>query len=330
MATKGATNPTLTDVVKSLDPDGGTAAVIELLNEQNDLWEEATVFEGNLETGHRSTQRGGLPSLTWRKLNKGVPNSKSRRVQIDDAAGMLEGYAEVDKKLANLGGDVAAFRASEDKAFVEAMNQEVVSTFIYGDTDTDPEKFLGISPRFDSLSAQNADNIIDANSGSGSDKTSIYLVGWSPETVGFFYPKGSKGGMMHEDLGQVTLQDASGNNYEGYRSHYEWDIGLAVMDWRYIVAIRNIDTSDLTKNAASGADLVDLMIQALEQIHSLTGVRPAFYVNKTIRGFLRRQIRNSSNVNLSIGEVAGKRALMFDEVPVRRLDGLLSTESQIT
>jgi hypothetical protein len=313
MATIGDGNPTLSDV----------------LAERNELWEEATVIEGNLETGHRSTQRGGLPSLAWRKLNKGVTPSKSSRVQIDDDAGMLEGYAEVDKKLANLGGNVAAFRASEDKAFIEAMNQEVVDTFVYGDTDTDPEKFLGISPRFDDLSAANADNVIDM-SGSGSNNTSIYLIGWSPETVTFFYPKGAQGGLKHEDLGQVTLEDSAGRKYEGYRSHYEWDLGMSVMDWRYVVAIRNIDVSDLTKDAASGADLIDALIQALELIHSLSGVRPAFYVSRTIRSFLRRQIRNSTNVNLSIGEVAGKRAVMFDEVPVRRLDALLGTESQIT
>ena len=36
---------------------------------------------------------------------------------------MLETYAEVDKSLADLNGNTAEFRLSEDRAFIEAMNQ---------------------------------------------------------------------------------------------------------------------------------------------------------------------------------------------------------------
>ena len=53
---------TLTDFAKSIDPDGRLAAVIELLNQNNQCLQDILWKEGNLPTGHRTTVRTGLPS----------------------------------------------------------------------------------------------------------------------------------------------------------------------------------------------------------------------------------------------------------------------------
>jgi hypothetical protein len=151
MATIGNTYPTLADLLKRSDPDNSVAAIIELLAETNPILEDALTMEGNLPTGHRTTVRTGLPTGTWRKLYSGVPVEKSTTVQVDDTTGMLESYAQVDKSLADLNGNTSAFRLSESRAFLEGMNQTFASTFIYGDTDLDPEKFMGLAPRFDTL-----------------------------------------------------------------------------------------------------------------------------------------------------------------------------------
>src|SRR3546814_5551391 len=84
--------------------------------------------EGNLTTGHRATIRTGLPTATWRKLNAGIPTSKSRTNQVDATCGMLEARGAVDKELARLNGNTASFRASENIAFLEAMNETMAET----------------------------------------------------------------------------------------------------------------------------------------------------------------------------------------------------------
>lgn len=330
MATIGNLNPTLTDLAKRLDPEGKIDVIVELLKEQNEVIEDATWLEGNSTTGHKTTVRTGLPSVTWRQLNYGVKNSKSRTAQVVDTPGMLEAYAEVDKSLADLNGNTSEFRMSEDRAFIESMNQEYVRTLFYGNSSLEPEKFMGLSPRYNSKSAESGKNIIDAG-GSGSDLTSIWLVVWSPNTIFNFYPKGSQAGLHMEDKGQETLTDADGGKFEGYRTHYKWDCGLTVRDWRYAVRIANIPTASLTKDgSASGTDLVDLMSEALERVENITAGRAVFYMNRTVRSFLRRQVKNAKNVQISMDEVAGKRVMFFDEVPVRRTDALLSTEAQVT
>ena len=330
MATLSTTNPTLADVAKRQDPDGKIDTIVELLAETNEVLDDMTFLEGNLPTGHRTTVRSGLPSSTWRKLNYGVQPSKSTTVQITDTAGMLEAYAEVDKALADLNGNTASFRLSEDRAFLESMNQTMASTLFYGDTGTDPEKFMGLAPRYSSLSAESGDNII-VGGGSGSDNTSIWLVCWGPNTCHGIYPKGSQAGLKHQDLGEVTLEDAASGKYQGYRTHYKWDIGMSLRDWRYVVRIPNIDVSELTKDASgSSAELVDLMVQAVEKLPNVNLGRCVFYGNRTISSILRRQITNTSNVRLSMDEVAGKRVMSFDGIPFRRNDAILNTEAAVS
>ena len=330
MAVLSTTNPTLADVAKRYDADGKIDTIVELLSETNEVLDDMTFLEGNLPTGHKTTVRSGLPSSTWRKLNYGVQPSKSTTVQITDTAGMLEAYAEVDKALADLNGNTASFRLSEDRAFLESMNQTMASTLFYGDTGTDPEKFMGLGPRYNSLSAESGDNII-VGGGSGSDNTSIWLVCWGPNTCHGIYPKGSQAGLNHQDLGEVTLEDAANGKYQGYRTHYKWDIGMSLRDWRYVVRIPNIDVSDLTKDASgSSAALVDLMVQAVEKLPNVNLGRCVFYGNRTISSILRRQITNTSNVRLSMDEVAGKRVMSFDGIPFRRNDAILNTEATIS
>lgn len=329
MATLSTLNPTLADLANRMDPNGKIdPQIVEILTQSNEVLDDMSFIEANGTTDHKTTIRSGLPAGTWRKLNYGVMPEKSKTVQVKDSMGMLESFAEVDKALAELNGNSAAWRLSEDYAFIEGMNKTMASTLFYGDTDTDPEKFMGLAPRYDSTAAANGSNIIKAG-GSGADNTSVWLVVWGPNTVHGIYPKGSQAGLKSEDLGEDVLTDAAGGRYRGLRTHYRWDMGLTLRDWRYVVRIANIDVSDLTKNAASGADLIDLMIQALEIIPNLGMGRPVFYCSRTVRSFLRRQILNKSNVNLTFDDVAGKKVVMFDGVPVRKTDALLETEAAI-
>lgn len=329
MSTLGTTKLTLADYAKRLGAGGKIDKIVEILNKTNEVLDDQVWVEGNLPTGHKTTVRSGLPSVAWRLLNYGVQPSKSTTVQVTDECGMLEAYAQVDKDLADLNGNTAEFRLSEDMAFIESMNQEYVSTLFYGDTSLTPNKFLGLAPRYSSTSADNGKNIISA--GGSSARTSIWLVVWDPTTIHGIFPKGKLTGLQSKDLGEQTLLDSNSGMYQGYRNHYKWDCGLTVRDWRYAVRIANVDTSALTKNAASGADLIDLMSQALEKIPSLSRGRAVFYCAPIVRSYLRRQIANKvASSTLTMDQVAGKSVVSFAEVPVRRVDALSISETAVS
>lgn len=329
MATLSTTSPTLADLAARMTADGSIDQnIIEILAQTNEILDDAAWIEANGFTEHKTTVRSGMPSGTWRKLNYGVQPSKSTTVTVKDSMGMLEDYAKIDKSLADLNGNSAAWRMSEEKGFIAGLSKTLAQTIFYGDSSLNPERFMGLAPRFSSLAAENGENILDAG-GTGSDNTSVWIIVWDQNAAHMIYPKGSAVGLQTRDLGEATLVDAAGGEYQGYRTHYKWDAGMTVRDWTKVVRIANIDVSDLTKNAASGADLIDLLVRGLEQLNTDGTGRVAIYCNRTVRSFLRRQIGNKANVNLSMAEVGGKRVVSFDEVPVRRVDAILNTEARV-
>lgn len=323
---------TLLDWAKRIDPDGAIPDIVELLEQTNEMLPDMLWRPGNLPTGHRTTVRTGLPSVFWRLLNAGVQPSKSTTAQVDEQTGMLEAWSEVDVDLALLNGNVSAFRLSEAKAFMEAMNQEMQSTILYGNAGLDPEEFNGLSVRYSDSTAANGTNIIDAGGASGqTDLTSIWLVAWGEETVMGIFPKGSQAGLVHKDYGEVTVEvtaGVAGSRMRAFQERYQWKGGICVKDWRYAIRIANIDVSVLATSAA--VDLIDLMEEAEEKIPNRLGKR-AFYMNRTVRRFLRRQAREdvTSGGGLTFENFAGRRTLMFGETPIRTVDALLNGEAAV-
>ncbi len=338
MATIGGSVLTLTDWAKRLAPDGTVPPVVELLNQSNPILEDMLWAEGNLPTGHRTTVRSGLPSTTWRKLNYGVQPSKSTTVTVDDSCGMLEAFAQADKDLVELNGNSAAFRASESSAFIESMNQTMASTLFYGDVEQNPERFMGLAPRYSTISgATNGQNIINAGTVTGGDGTSIWLVGWGENTIHGIFPKGSMAGLQHEDLGLDTVTDAAGGKYRAYLDRYQWKCGLTVRDWRYAVRIANIDVSALIADTAgTSVKLVEYMSRAIDRIPNFGMCRPVFYMTRTAFSILRVQAMNKSVNALSIEQGldqfgnAVRGELSFQGIPIRKVDAMLSTEAQIS
>lgn len=339
MATLSTSALTLADWAKRIDPDGKVPTIAELLSQSNEILEDCVFMEGNLPTGHRSVIRTGLPTVYWRAINQGIPTSKSTTAQVDEACGMLEAYSEVDKDLAELNGNTGQFRLSEDTAFLEAMNQTQAQTLFYGNPGTDAKQFLGLATRYSSTSAGNGQNILSAG-GAGSDNTSIYLVVWGENTVFCPFPKGSKAGLNHEDLGLNTVWDSAGARYQAYRTHYQWKNGLVVKDWRYVVRIANIDVSDLmaqtgTQAATAATAIIKLMARALYRIPNMAMGRAAFYMNRTVHSGLALAAMDKSQYVLKIEQGLSQFGtpnsyLSFLGVPLRRVDQLLNTEAAVS
>lgn len=333
MATLPVTRPTLLDLSKRTDPDGNIAEIVELLAQELPILQDMTFEEGNLPTGHRTTVRTGIPTPTWRKINGGVQPTKSTTAQITANTGMMEAYAEVDKALADLNGNTASWRMSEEWGHVEGMRQEMERTIFYGNEGTQPEAFTGLTPFYSDRTAESGENIISANDATTpTDNQSIWLVGWSTNTVHGIIPKGSNAGLQITDKGQVTIEnaDGAGGRMEGYRTHYRWDAGLVIRDWRYVVRIANISKAAMTVDAATGPNLPNLMFEALERIQSLGGVTPVFYMSRQVLTKVRQQSANAvKNSTLVIANVGGVMIADFNGVPIKRADALKADEAYV-
>lgn len=331
MAVLGSNVATLADIAKRMDPDGKVANIVELLAQTNEMLPDMLWKEGNLPTGERTTVRTGLPTVAWRLLNQGVQPSKSTTAQIDESCGMLEAWSEVDVELAKLNGNTAAFRLSEGLAFIEAMNQEMQSTLIYGNSSTAPEEFNGLAVRYSSLSAANGQNIV-SGSGAGADNSSIYLISWGANSIHGIYPKGSQAGLEHFDHGEVTVETSAGiagTRMRAFQDQWTWKCGVALRDWRHVVRIANIDISALVAKS-SAADLIELMIKSIHRLPNRMG-KPVFYMNRTVFQMLDIQRRDDviSGGGLVYSDVDGKVVPTFRGIPIRIVDALLETEAAV-
>lgn len=328
MATLNAGRLTLLDHAKRLDPNGSIATVVELLQQDNAILQDAHVQEGNLPTGHRFTSRTALPSVAYRMFNQGIKPSKSRTAQIDEACAILNTRSEVDVDLCELNGNQASFRASEEAAFLQALNNEVENGMFYNSTAVNPERFQGLAPRLNSTSDPwGGSQIIKADQGaSGNDMTSIWLVGWGPEGAFLIYPKGSKAGIEAIDMGKQYVDDGQGGKYLAYVTDWKWKLGLCVKDHRCVARVANIDTSALSE---TGNNIIPAMIQAWHRVRK-TGVRLVWYCNKTVATYLHLQALNATrNSTLSIQEIGGQPVVTFLGAPVRETDGILDNEAAI-
>ena len=327
---------TMSDWAKRLGPNDEIARIIEQLNQTNEILDDMQWLEGNLPTGHKSTVRTGIPEPTWRKLNEGVGPSKSETDQITDTCGLLEDHSQIDVDLAELNGNSAEFRLSEDRGHLEGMNQALARNLFYGDINKNPERIEGFESRFNTLSesaAKSAKNVINGAvfGSSATDLTSIWLVGWGRETVHGIFPKGSKAGIQRDtgDGKPVFVNDANGKQFKAYVTVYKWKPGLCVRDWRYVVRICNLSLANI-KSSSGAANLIDLMSEAEDLIPNLNMCKPVFYCRREVRTALRKQIRDKNNVQLTLDTVAGKPALRFDGIPVHKVDQLSITESRVS
>lgn len=326
-----SSNMTLMDIAAQTMPDGSIEKdVVELLAQDNEILSDMSWEEANGGTFHRSSVRTGIPEPTFRRFYEGVTPTKTTYAQIDEPMGMMENRSVVDAKLLDMSPNKERVRMNEAIGILEGFNQGFTQTLLYGDVGTSPAKFNGFLPRFDVLSAASGENVIDAG-GTGTDNASILLVNWSPRTVFGIYPRGSKAGISREDLGRQEVLDTNspGRRFTAYEEKFQWDCGLVVRDWRHVVRIANIDKSALVAQSGAAA-ILELLAAAVDKIPSSMGGRPAIYMNRTIKTMLRIQCMKQTNVYLTIGQEESRPKLMFDGVPIRKVDQMQADEARIT
>jgi hypothetical protein len=339
---------TLSDLAKAMNPDGTIGTVVEALNQSNEILKDMKWIEGNLVTGNQTIIRTGLPSGTWRQLYQGVQPSKSDRAQIQDLCGMLEARTEVDVDAARMGGNENAVRASELRALIEGVGQQMATTLFYGNASLNPEQFNGFTPRFNALTgAPSTANVLSAG-GTGSTNTSIWLVVWGEETCMGIVPKGSQAGLQHQDLGEMDAFDGStpGRRYRAFSDLIKWKAGLCVKDWRYVVRICNINVADLragtgTQATTAATNILRLMSRAQDLIPMTGRGQAVFYCNRTVKSSLKLmgldRSTNAVTVQPALSQFGGTGAgeiaeggVSFLGTPLRTVDALLNTEAQVS
>lgn len=326
MATKTFDVPNLLDVSSRFTEDGSPLPIAEILTTRKPVFMDIPWQETNTTNGHRITVEVELPTAVKRKLNAGVTPSTGKVESITEATAEFASLGQVDKKLAELSGNPQTYRVQKNARHIEAIGRSFESDFFYGSAVT-PEGFVGLSERFNTLTGTLTYQMLNGG-GSGSNLSSIWLVGWGESVYGI-YAKGTQAGIKHQDYGDELVSDGNGGVFPAYRDYFTLEAGIAVEDPRDVVRVCNVATGSLTANAASGANLIRLLVQASERLEHADSGTPVFYAPRLVHEYLRLQVLEKANHHIAIDEWAGKKMLHCGGIPIRRSDALTYTETTV-
>jgi hypothetical protein len=312
---------TLTEVAKRKNPDNSMAGVVEALNEENLIIQDAIWREANDTFSNKTVRRSALPSGSWRKLNEGVAVEASITIELMDTIGMLETWSENDIEVINAFPNPKQARNDEAMTFIEGLGQTMAATMIYGNSSTTPEKFTGLAPRMPDITATT--NVINEG-GSGNDVTSIYVVDWGPTSVYMVYPKGSMAGLEHEDRGVETATDSSNNKYRAYVDVFTWKAGMVVKNSKSIGRVANIEP-----DGASDTFDEDNLITLLNRMTKGAGRR--IYCNQDILTQVEIRAKDKTNIAYTtVNDIAPGPVTYFKGVPFRLVEQIVNTETDLT
>ena len=311
---------TLVEVAKRHDPSGQMAAIAEVVNEENEILQDAVWVEANDTFANKTVRRSNLPNGTWRKLNAGVVNEVSMTTEVWDTIGILETFSQNDVEVIKAFNNPAQARMDEARAFIEGLGQTMAEAMIYSNSSTTPEKFTGIAPRLSNIAA--TENCINEG---GTTGTSIYVVDWGPGKVQMMYPKNSTAGLMHEDLGKQLIQDGSANNLMAYVDHFQWKAGMAVKNMKSIGRIANIEPTG-SANIFDEDNLITLLNRMTQ------GPGRRIYVDQVVKTQMEIAQKDKANAYYTLADnpLAPGPVLMFKGVPVRQVDQIITSETTLT
>ena len=338
MATVGATYLNLSDLASMSKADGTPVDyMVNVLSQSNPIIDDIPFQECNYETSkHVSTHWTSLPSGTWTGFYDPVTPGKATAAQVFDSPAMLEAYSEVDTRILDVSRDRAKTLMLQSTAFMEGLGQDFANALIGGDTRVNPKTFDGLQVRYNALGTTGyGGQIIDAG-GTSTDNTSIWLVTWGEPYVSGIIPIGTSTGLKIDDLGIQTKENSTGGLYQVQRTHFRWNVGMAVGDYRSVVRIANIKISDiLTAGAATDTSpkLFRFFTQAWNKLRNPTIKPPlgkqVIYANNVVITALDIIAQGRVSNQLSYANIDGSPILTYRGIPIKQVDKIGIAETRV-
>lgn len=322
MADKLIQQLSLLELANRIAPNGDMATIAEVMSRENAILLDIPCIEANSGSSHKDTKRTFVPKGQLRQFDKGVGRVATKTEPITFNIAMIEAYSKVDKAKCGIAPNPQQFRMDEAKGIIEGMSQTVADMILYGNSKMNPDETDGLATICSKIDDK---RVIDAG-GTGDALTSVYIVQWDKAEAKGIYPRNSKtAGIIHDDLGEQTVKDDEGLDYQALVSHFQCHIGLGITNERRVARICNIPTS---AKEAEKINLSKLIIRALNNMKQ-QGKNAFIYCNATVLSYLDIEALNKATVQLQ--DAFGDYVTQFRAGnPLRLCEGILDTEAQVT
>lgn len=322
---------TTTDKLTSLEvakrsgfsPD--SRRVIEELNAYNELLIDAPVVEANEGTVDSHLVRTALPHGEHRGYNEGVGSKASETKTTKDVISNIEIYSTVDKQMIDESAHPTETMQIEQTAFIEGLTQDNAWDLIYGDHNKDVHFMNGFATRRPKI-----DNsfCIDLGGAAHADAalTSIYIIKWGLDKCRIVHPRGSANiGVQYHYLGEQTVKDQNGKEFQAYRAHYRISNGLSVGNSASIIRIANIDLNE--ENV--GVKLAETIVRYKPKLAKGSGT-VSIAMNADLKGIMNVAAINKTNIILQADDPWGNEIMRIGEARFRECPAIEVGEKAVT
>ena len=157
--------------------------VAEVLNEDNDVLQDAIVERATDITSTVVSRRTALPGSQWIKAGNGWKATTGTLNQVREEIGMQKARFQAPEDVMRIQPNPAKYRSNQERAYIESMGQEVSNTIFgtYNSSGTltpgtaPPEEFAGFAYRYPSLGTERTAYVLDNGSTETDANTSIWF-----------------------------------------------------------------------------------------------------------------------------------------------------------
>lgn len=296
--------------------------IIEELNAYNELLLDAPIVEANEGTVDSHLVRTAIPHGQLRGYNQGVGKGSSQTKTIKDAITNIEIYSTVDKQLIDESAHPTELMQSEQNAFIEGLSQDITDQLVYGNHESDVRETNGLAIRRSSTGTY----CISMGGSNSGHLTSVYLIKWGMDKARIIYPRGAKNaGVEYNYLGEQTVSDGAGGEYQAYRAHYRIARGLSVGHEASIIRLCNIDPTA----ANIGNSIAEKIVQVMPLLARGAGT-VSIACNSVVKGLFNIAAINKSNVLLPREDPWGNEVLQIGNARIRECPSILLTEATVS
>lgn len=332
MAATNVTLPTLADLAKRTDASWKNALpLIMLLAKRHGLYAAMRFEEANMGLSHRTSVVTSLPTSSYRMFNLGLDASDGSYANAVFPVAKIGTLAEIDWELVKVAPNREAFVAGKVMTHVESLLQKASNEMWYGTAAT-AEGIVGFASLMSSLSAENAQNIINGKGSDSGDQTSIYLLNIGPNCKAI-YPTGTPAGIERDIVGESVSESLGGTGKRGkvWREFINVGVGVALEDWRDAARVANIDVSNMLAET-NDADLIKLTRKAKHRMLSRPEYDRRWFMHPTTWEYIQHQRddRQVAGGGVSKMTIDGVEVPTLHDIPVVIDDNILLTESVVS
>lgn len=341
MATKDITTRESLVTAARQTANGQIVDVAEVLNETNNVIEDALVQKSTDITSHRVTRRSRLPAVTWVKVGNGWNATVGLTNQATETIGMMKARFLCPQDVMDIQANPDKYRSNQERAYVESMGQELSNT-LFGNvaagtlspTTEPPEEFAGFQYRYSSLSTSPTAYVLsNGHTTDDNTNTSIWFIQWALNKVYLITPRNMDGtGLKKEDKGLVytsgdsSIASTSATSLNptlqlwAYITEFSWNVGLAIEDQRAVKRLCNIDPDHTADDTLDEDKIIQVRnnFKGNEKIY--------MYCNETVFTQLQILAKDKTNVHWTGEDPFGRPQFNFLDMPVRRCDAITDVE----